>query len=171
MAKKAEVTIVPGVVGLAAFLSERWVEQTVEAVLDVRYDRNHRRYVLHELRLVRHDPTSAGVTAEALRYVKVDQYLALSILAGAQVRTLPNPDGREPWGTQLPDRLGLEGPTDRVLRWVAHVYRYAVAVHVGPTQTVEGWFGVSRATAGRWVGLARKQGFLEPAEGPGKVGG
>jgi hypothetical protein len=91
--------------------------------------------------------------------------------APAPIRDRPNPDGAQPWGRQVPDGLGAEGPTDRVLRWVAHVYKLALALENEPTKAVEVAFGVSRPTAGRWVAAARapERGYLGPAE-IGKAG-
>jgi hypothetical protein len=56
------------------------------------------------------------------------------------------------------------------LRWVAHIYQFAVAVGAKPTKWIEESFGLSRPTAGRWIAAARERGFLGPAE-LGKAGG
>ena len=70
-----------------------------------------------------------------------------------------------------PDELADGGPTSTALWWVAYVYRLALVVGDPPTKAVRDALGLSRSTAGRWVSLAREQGFLGPAEGAGKAGG
>ena len=57
------------------------------------------------------------------------------------------------------------------MKWVAHFYRLGYAISYGPTKQVAESLGLKRSTAGRWVGMARERGYLEPAEGPGKAGG
>jgi hypothetical protein len=53
--------------------------------------------------------------------------------------------------------------TDDNLRQVAELYRVAVERGDPPTQTVADAMHVARSTAARWVGAARKRGFLGPA--------
>jgi hypothetical protein len=53
--------------------------------------------------------------------------------------------------------------TDDNLRQVAELYRVAVEHGAPPTQTVADQMHVARSTAARWVGAARKRGFLGPA--------
>jgi hypothetical protein len=84
--------------------------------------------------------------------------------ASGLIRDLPNPDGRQPWGRQVPSDVAKEGPTDRALRWVAHIYRYGLAIGYKPTKAVAEAVGLSRPTAGRWIAAAREKGFLGPAE-------
>ena len=67
-------------------------------------------------------------------------------------------------------RLVAAGPTDETLRFVAFQYRFAYAVGEGPTKAVQERLGLPRSTAGRWVDMARKRGYLGAAEGPGKAG-
>lgn len=62
------------------------------------------------------------------------------------------------------------GPiTDDVLREVAAVYRAASFAGPAPTNAVRDQMGVSRATAGRWVAMARERGLLGKAS-PGVAG-
>jgi hypothetical protein len=84
---------------------------------------------------------------------------------------IDNPDGREPWGLTPPDDVAEHGPTDRALRWVAHLYRYGYAVSYNPTKAVEETLKLPRSTAGRWIAAARTAGYLAPSEGMGKAGG
>jgi hypothetical protein len=51
-------------------------------------------------------------------------------------------------------------PTDRTLRWVAHLYRKAVAVSLDPTMMIEQTFQLKRSTTGCWFGKARQAGYL-----------
>ena len=90
---------------------------------------------------------------------------------GHVFRELPNPDNVEPWGWTLPEGLREEGPTDRVLQWVAHLYLHAMAVAMNPAKAVEDRLGLSHSTAARWIRLARQKGYLGPSEGPGRAAG
>lgn len=139
--------------------------------LSVRFDPGLHRYVCDQLTISR-DVTARPaqpVTTEALRRVKVTDFVLLALLRDGRIRDLPNPGGREPWGRTPPDGLADEGPTDRVLRWVAHLYRLALAVEAKPTKAVQESFGLSRATTGRWIAAARDRGYLGATE-PGKAG-
>lgn len=55
--------------------------------------------------------------------------------------------------------------TDALLREVAEVYRNAWAEGENPTSAVAAHFFKSHSTAARWVGLARKAGYLGPSDG------
>jgi hypothetical protein len=174
-ARQREIEIVPGVVGpetvtwngRAVFTTAR-----LEAEYEFRFDGDLWRYVCDKLTV--HANHGVPITAAALREVKVAEIMLAVLMASGEppgrIRDLPNPDGREPWGRQLPDGLAEEGPTDRALRWVAHIYRFAFAVGGPPTGWVEEAFGLTRPTAGRWISAARQRGFLGPAE-VGKAGG
>jgi hypothetical protein len=72
---------------------------------------------------------------------------------------------------EIAARLREQGPTRESLTWVARAYRLALVLGDPPTQAVERGLGLPRSTAGRWVALARQEGFLGAAEGPGKAGG
>ena len=62
------------------------------------------------------------------------------------------------------------GPiTDERLRQVADIYRAACFATGAPTNAVRDQLGVPRATAGRWVSLARQRGFLGATQ-PGVAG-
>ncbi|MDP9394865.1 MAG: hypothetical protein M3Q27_11740 [Actinomycetota bacterium] len=168
-----EIEFVSGVVGPERVIGVPWaLGNGVEAHYEVRYDPRLRRYVCEELRVIRaHDLYEAPepITTEALREIGVREMVFSSLLVDPVLRDLPNPDGREPWGRFPPEGLAKEGPTDRALRWVAHSYRYGLAIQGRPTKAVEEFLGVPRATAGRWVSKARERGFLGAAE-VGKAG-
>ena len=72
---------------------------------------------------------------------------------------------------ELVERFKREGPTDEALWWASHLYRLAVIVNDPPTKSVEEALDLPRSTAGRWLALARKRGFLGASEGRGKTGG
>lgn len=69
------------------------------------------------------------------------------------------------------ENVRAAGPVAATLEAVAYLYRLAVLMGEPPTKTVEQTLELPRSTAGRWVALARKEGFLGAAEGPGKAGG
>jgi hypothetical protein len=58
--------------------------------------------------------------------------------------------------------------TDDKLKETAAIYR--ANLNSRPVYAVADQFKIARSTAGRWVGLARKKGFLEPALGRGRAG-
>ena len=171
------VTIVPGVVGPRRVIDPRGVllgETVTDLHLDIRWDPELRRYICYELRARRSTgATPAGpITTESLRHLKVAGWITLAFVGEESLlKELPNPDGREPWGFAPPVRLRAEGPSPRLLAWVAHVYKLHAAIGRRPAVAIEELFEVSRATAGRWVMLARDAGLLGPSEGPGRVGG
>jgi hypothetical protein len=190
-----EVEIVPGVVGPERILDNRLgvptVDGGIDVELDVRFDPVLRRYVCVELVAKRQQPTANAdgtyssdgrflghVTTDHLTRIRVGDQIRMMLLVEDErtspedwaIRDLPNPDG-EPWGRTPPEGLSEEGPTDRVLQWVAHLYRLGLAIEYNPTKAVEEILKVPRSTAGRWIARARERGYLEPAEGQGRAGG
>lgn len=181
-----EVEVVPGVVGPRERVLD-WVTlwpggQEMQAV--VTFDVELRKYVCHQVMVRRGEVVVDGqmrpgepVTTEVLREVAVSELVSgmtrIDLLVdrhdGRALRELPNPDGREPWGRTLPADLKSAGPTDRTLRWVAHLYRLGVALGEPPTKTVQEAFALPRTTAVRWVMAARNRQFLGAAE-VGKAG-
>lgn len=166
MTVTGRVEIVPGVIGPTKIkiTDNRFAmgpfEGGIRVHLIVGFDRSTWRYVCQELRAVR---DAGPVTTEALQHVKIADWIAATLHGPESViHVLPNPKGVEPWGLS-PPAGGHQGPTDRALRWVAHLYRYAQAVYLGPTQHVQGNLELARSTADRWVSLAREAGYLEPA--------
>lgn len=129
------------------------------------------RYVVDELSVTRR-AGGPPVTGEALRSIPVTNVLRTGVqkhfmraerTGGRTTRLTP---------VTMPDDVAAitaNGPTDEALRWVADIYRAAYALGDSPTQAVEQDLQLARSTAGRWVSLARKRGFLDPAE-PGKAG-
>lgn len=176
-----EIEVIPGVVGPRTFECDNWTVGSGHAVrFRVRWDEARRVYGCTDI-WVGDDgsvaPPPGDVTSEVLREIPVAvmtrTVLLLKVSDGGPpqyLRDLPNPGSREPWGRQLPEGLKAEGPTDRVLRWVAHWYRLAIALgDNAPTKAVQEALGLSRTTSIRWVMSAREKGFLGPAE-PGKRG-
>jgi hypothetical protein len=176
------VQLVPG------FEAPRWVATdgmitesrsggAVGMQLRFEYDDDQRRYVCTEF-TVRRTPDAGGgkgfVTSETLRQPAVADLTAHTLWMfhhGGAIRELPNPDNVEPWGFTIPADLTKEGPTDRVLRWVAHLYHYGMAISWKPAKVVEDSLELSHGTAARWVRLARQKGYLGPSEGPGRAAG
>jgi hypothetical protein len=112
------------------------------------------------------------VTSEVLRDLAVEHLITLTLVIPDSVHSeLPNPDDVEPWGWKPPEGLREEGPTDRALQWVAHMYHYGMAVSMKPAKVVEETLKLSHGTAVRWIRLARQKGYLGPSEGPGRPAG
>ena len=84
----------------------------------------------------------------------------MSLLVEPVIEFPDNPDNRDPWGLNPPDDLAKSGPTDHTLRWVAHLYRYAAALLLSPTKTVEQVLKLPRSTTARWITKAREAGYL-----------
>jgi hypothetical protein len=150
----------------------------VAVELRIDYDDDERRYVCTEFRVYRSPDSSEGkgfVTTETLRHVTVSDWLRFTLNIPVRndhlFRELPNTDNVEPWGWKPPKGLAKEGPTDRALQWVAHLYLYAMAISMNPAKTVEERLKLSHSTAARWIRLARQKGYLGPSEGPGRAAG
>lgn len=170
-----EVEIVPGIVGpeLITYDEPHFALPTPEGSVEyysmaIRFDREWWRYVCSELH-------AREITTELLRYVKIADWVGMALLhpaglEGPAIREFPNPDGREPWGSTAPEGASKR-PNERALGWVSHLYRYGLAVSYTPTKAVEEGLKLPRSTASRWIAMARREGFLGPAEGPGKAGG
>ncbi len=160
-----EVIIVPGVAGPAWFETKAQPERGHRVVVRVEFDDAERRYVASELRVARlRDIDTRPVTTESLRHIAVQQIIANHPF-DEELRDLPNPGGSEPWGRRFPRRLGREGPTPRSLAWTAHAYRLGYATTGTPKIEVERAIGLSRATAGRWILAARREGLLPAPAG------
>jgi hypothetical protein len=105
-----------------------------------------------------------GVTSDITRDIRFGRVLAVigkahRVITGLVRSTPPLSD------------LRVQAGTDRVLQWVAHLYRFAMAISLNPAQQVEIALDLSHSTASRWVRLARQKGYLGPSEGPGKAAG
>lgn len=100
------------------------------------------------------------VKTELIRKLPVAQLVRL--VAGGHLfqvqESSPGKCAVEP--LNLPEPRAGEGPTEDVLRDVALTYRFAFAAGEPPTKTVMHHFEISRATAGRWVSMARELGYL-----------
>ena len=181
-ASDEKLQVVPGLEGPRWLTNDSWVTMSrtgggIGSRLKVEYDDDLRRYVCTEF-TVRRDPDAdegrGYVTTEAIRAVTLGHLVAISLLnlPDLQVtRELPNPDNIEPWGWSPPDGLSKEGPTDRALQWVAHLYHLGMALSQNPAKVVEDNLKLSHGTASRWVRLARQKGYLGPSEGPGRAAG
>lgn len=120
---------------------------------------------------IRRRPGGPPITLAGIRAVPVGELTksaAADALMGAEA--VGNGTTRMSW-LVMPKDIGAGGPTEDALRWVATIYRVALVLGDSPTKAVREAFDLAQSTAGRWVALARKRGFLGSAEGPGKVGG
>ena len=143
-----------------------------DLLLDIVFEGD--RYVCRELR-IRQREGGPPVIGEALRDVTVRCFIRLGI-RHALLKEGQAPDGSPIFQSVAmrhpPKGIAKQGPTDEVLRWVAQIYRLAVALTEAPTKSVQDELGVSRATAGRWVAEARNRGLLPPLnEGEEPAGG
>jgi hypothetical protein len=184
-----EVEIVPGVVGPRVVSNELFLPAMGgHGVFTLRFsasfDEADRRYACDEIHLSR-EPGARPITTEVLRQFALGEvvqgFLRTLLLIDRSddpsvatedrqdLQDLPNPDGREPWGSRVPEGVAAEGGTDRALAWVAHFYRLGIAVGDQPTKWVQDNFGFTRTTAIRRVMAARDRGFLGEAE-VGKAG-
>jgi hypothetical protein len=175
-----QVEIVPGVVGSQWISDDRGsipsASGNIRVEVDIRFDPELRRYICREF--TARGPVGRPVTTEVLRQARIGDWINLALMRTTVVdpeqqpiRVIDNPDSREPWGLIPPDDLADGGPTDRALRWVAHIYRYGFAVSYNPTKAVMEQLKLPRSTAGRWIAAAREAGYLGPSEGVGKAGG
>jgi len=141
--------------------------KSLECTATLEYDDSEHRFVCRQLIV-----DAADVATIDLRQITMGWVLKFTLLVGTEpkIQLLDNTYGLDPWGLDVPRGLSLQGPTDRVLRWTAHVYKYGLAVGFGPTETVQEMLDVPRSTAGRWIALARKARYL-PASQKGKATG
>lgn len=93
------------------------------------------------------------------QFAKMELRLAMGAEVGEEVSAL----GLIP--TKEVERLRALGPLAETLEAVAKVYRLAEFVGDAPTKSIEDCFGISRSTAGAWIGRARSAGFIPPAKG------
>lgn len=120
------------------------------------------RYVVTDLRASQVDG-GPPIDSRQLRAVPVAEIVA----DGVRPYVLANADGGAggPWQplTVGPDDVA-DGPSDRAIRKVAQVYRYAWMCGLPPTATVAEITGLKRATAANWIGRARDRGYLGAAQ-------
>lgn len=133
------------------------------------------RLVCQEL-TVRQRDGGPPVTSEAIRSMPVAtlmRHAGLNSLLTANHSSNGDSTSFSPFEltSETAERLRALGPARESLEWVARIYRLALVLREPPTRTVETTFRLPRSTAGRWVALAREQGLLGAAEGPGKAGG
>lgn len=186
--RQGEVEIVPGVVGpeiISLDDDTRYVHLTygtaveppkaLEVDYEFRFDPESNRYGCSRLTIHSNpiQPMHGPITTASLRDITIQDAQVHTLLINRDpdnpvIRDLPNPDGHEPWGRTPPDDLEKTA-TDRALRWVAHLYRFALAVGLPPTKAVSDTLGLTRPTAGRRIAMARDHGLLGPAE-VGKAG-
>jgi hypothetical protein len=105
--------------------------------------------------------------AGAAQHVKAGKVAPRTLLAAMINKSRPQAEADAAFYRQFTDhaRSPRQGSplTDENLRQVADIYRAADKRGDPPTQKVADVMHVARSTAARWVGKARKQGFLGPA--------
>jgi hypothetical protein len=178
-ASNEKVQIVPGVEGPRSVTSTplgTWSRAggAVDVQLLIEYDEDEQRYVCAEFTAHRTPGNKGFVTSETLRRPAVGDLVALELRfrhSAGDIKQLPNPDNADPWGWTPPKALAEEGPTDRALQWVAHLYHYGLAMAQNPAKVVEETLKLSHGTAARWIRLARQKDYLGPSEGPGRAAG
>lgn len=172
------VQLVPGIEGpkwvTARLLTGSRAGGLVEIGMRIEHDYGERGYVCTEFNVHRIPESMGFVTSETLRKPAVADLIATNVFllrSEGEMRELPNPDNVEPWGWSAPPGLIMEGPTDRALRWVAHLYHYGLAISMTPAKVVETTLKLPHGTTARWIRQARERGYLGPAEGPGRAAG
>jgi hypothetical protein len=178
-----KVQLVPGIEAPRTVTTDEIVTWSragggVAVQLQIEYDDDERRYVCTEFTARRSPDAQEGkgfVTSETLRQPAVSDLIAITLMLIRQqdgaIKELPNPDNVDPWGWTIPPDLIKEGPTDRTLQWVAHLYHYGLAISLKPAKVVEERLELPHGTAARWIRLARQKGYLGPSEGPGRPAG
>ncbi len=109
-------------------------------------------------------PGGPPVKTELIRQLPVAELVRLLASAHRVRVTEPSPGELVVEPFDLPEPRTEDGPTEEVLAGVALAYRFAFATGESPTKVVMNHFKVSRATAGRWVSMARDLGFIGKTE-------
>jgi hypothetical protein len=105
------------------------------------------------------------VTGEAIRQVPVATLVREAAERAASGRHEINKlyKGLQVFGPNPRRQLRERGPVEQTLRAVAFEYRWALLCGEAPTRAVMDRFDIPRATAGRWIAMARKRAFLGAA--------
>ncbi|ALV44696.1 hypothetical protein MB46_03395 [Arthrobacter alpinus] len=161
-AMTGEVEVAPGVI-IPDTYETWWPDRDgYEVELSAKITENFRIEVF-ELTVRRRDDGPA-VTGEGVRGIAI-QALVREVIQG-QVRDSFHTDG--PYGTKgfgmlqesQAERLRKLGPAPETLEWVARVYKVAELLDEPPTVSIQETFGISRSTAGAWIGRARSAELL-----------
>jgi len=140
------------------------VEQGVPVCESIRVERN---------------PTRPSLTGGELRRMPLKDWVSFAVAEAALMVRARNADGSVTMTPTSPEEAGeIERDAgtrmrrrtinEELLRDVARVYR--ANVDNRPREAVTETFTVAPATAARYIKLAREQGFLGQAPGPGKAG-
>lgn len=141
---------------------------------------DHKTWRIDELRFP--DPTAAMVRSFPHSRIETAANAAMGSLGLAVGRTTDPPKDLAAWfdrarkrhaKSTAAGRFVLERPEGRRLEdgfyaLVAHAYREAVAAGMNPRQTLASDSGAAPDTVARWIGEARRRGFLPPTTA-GKV--
>jgi hypothetical protein len=121
------------------------------------------RYVCADFRMWQREG-GPPVTTEAIRAVPV-KHLIRRAIESQTYELVQWSRGQEPKYELMPELAPPDvrrSGADEMARWVATAYQLAIALNEPPTKSIQDRLGVSRATAGRWVAEARRQGLLPP---------
>jgi hypothetical protein len=149
-------------------LVDAWADDVGGYDLYIHIANSGLRYECAEARLIQREGGPA-VTSEALRTIKVKETVreALRQLLSGMTWMVTDAEGgqqrarlEEIEGVRPPQGVAVEDVSDEAIAWVAHIYELAYMLNDPPTKAVQEKFGVSRATAGRWVAEARRRNWL-----------
>lgn len=136
----------------------------IEAVVTVEAKPNP--ISVEQLTIRRRDDGPA-ITSEGIRKIAVRSIINDAVRLGVQEGPLGQaiPVGAEVVGmgmllTSEAERMGRTGPTPETIEWVGRIYLLAELVGDPPTKAIEKTFGISRSTAGAWIGRARAAGHI-----------
>lgn len=112
-----------------------------------------------------------AITGDGIRKLAVQAIVRSAVREGIQDgigRDIPTGSAAVALGmllTSEAERMKAAGPTGETIEWVGRVYQLSELVGDPPTQAVEQAFGISRSTAGAWIGRARAAGHISPVSG------
>lgn len=102
-----------------------------------------------------------GAVMRRLRFAELVQTATARVLVDQESRMLFASKHDAPDETRTG---GAIKPTDQALRSLSSKHRLATQLGFPPSQFVQSAMGLSRATAGYWIKLARERGFLERSD-------
>jgi len=142
--------------------------------LEIDYDDDEDRFVVTSLNFSRKE-AGEGVTTEGLRTIPVSKLMQRAVDDPNFLGKRERHEGFVTLTPFTPHDITGRGPSDEALRYVAAAYKFSYAIQEPPTQGVMKRLNLPRTTAGKWVMLARRRGFLGPTDerrpGPGEGDG
>lgn len=139
--------------------------------MEIEYDDDEDRFVVTSLKCSKKEG-GEGVTTEGLRSIPVSKLVQRAVDHPEFLGELERHEGFVVLTPFTPHDITGRGPSDEALRYLAAAYKFSYAIWEPPTQGVMKRLNLPRATAGKWVMLARRRGFLGPTDerrpGPGE---